>query len=259
MTLLVDVLGRHPLPTVRAIVSVPAGAAWELHGTTADGEWLVASGTSTGYEVVTADPWAPLGVPTSYRLTYGSTVETDGPVMRHYTGESAITDLTGRTVVNFRWMRAGGDPRSGERRAHFSRVSGSAHMPARLDPVAGMGGGGLQAQTMQPSTDTFRALLASNRPLILLHNRSRCEVPGCDTPAAQTVYFTGDDNDRSARTDAAHRVWDLPYRILPSGVRDGVVPVVSNRDVLERFASWQEILNELNDLSELPRGDWMFQ
>lgn len=259
MALLVDVLGRYPLPTVRAIVSgVPAGTAWELHGTSADGEWLVASGVSTGGEVVTADPWAPLGVPTSYRLTFGATVQTDGPVVRRFGGDAAITDLTGRTVADVAWM-ASGDERESERRGHFSQVPGARYMPARLDPVAGAGGGSVTVRASLPDAGTFAGLLASNRPLILLHNRDRCQIPGCVVEPVRTVWFTADQNRVVPIVSHGVREWSLPYRVMPSGVRDGVVPVVSNRDVLERFASWREILNELNDLSELPRGDWMFQ
>lgn len=252
-------MGRHPLPVVRAIINVPAGVSWELHGTTADDEWLVASGVSNGFEVATADPWAPLGVPASYRLSYGSAVEVEGPVVRRFHGRAAVTDLTGRTVAEVLWMKGGGDPLQSERGVHFSQVRGARFAPARLDPVAGAGGGSVTVRAAYPDVATLERLLVPNRPLILLHNEQRCHIRNCVVAPVRTVIVTGDPNDVTSRMDVGEREWALAYRLMPSGVRDGVVPVVSNRDVLERFASWREILNELNDLSELPRGDWMFQ
>ena len=256
MTVLVDVLPVVPLPVVRVVVSVPGGRSWSLVGVTDEGEWPVASGVSSGVEVVTADPWAPVGVAVSYELRHGGLVESAGPVVRPFDGEHVLSDVSGRMVAEFRWLA--GDGREGERRAHFSDVAGSPFSPARLDPVAGVGGGSLTAQTTGAHTATLRRLLASNRPLVLLHNRYRCEVPGCDTPAAQTIYVTSDRNDRSGRTDAAHRVWDLSYRLMPSGVVGGTVPVVTLGDVKSKFATLADVKAAVPKLSDLARGDWLF-
>ena len=99
MTLDVDVMHRPPLPVVRLVASgVPAGTAWTLHGSIAGarGEWLVADGVSTGSDVVTADPWAPIGAKLSYRLTFGTTVQEAGPVVRGYSGGAGVPDPPGR-------------------------------------------------------------------------------------------------------------------------------------------------------------------
>ena len=257
MTVLVDVLPVVPLPVVRVVVSVPGGRSWSLVGVTDEGVWPVASGVSSGAEVVTADPWAPVGVDVSYELRHGGVVESAGPIVRPFDGAGGLfTDLSGRHVAEFQWQH--GDPREGERRAHFSAVPGSRFSPSRLDPVAGAGGGGVEAQTTGVHTVALRGLLDSNRPLVLLHNRYRCQVPGCDVQASQTVYVTSDPNDRSPRTDAAHRVWDLSYRLMPSGVVGGAVPVVTLGDVKSKFATLADVKAAVPKLSDLARGDWLF-
>jgi len=258
MTVQVDVLGRHPLPTVRVIVSgVPAGVAWELHGTSVDGEWFVASGVSTGGEVVTADPWAPLGVPASYRLTYGTTEQVDGPVVRRFAGRAALTDLSGRRVAEVLWMKGAGDPVESERRAHFSQVPGSRFAPVRLDPVAGVGGGSVTVRAAYPDAATLEDLLGTNRPLILLHNEERCQIRNCVVPPARTVVVTSATGDVTSRMDRGEREWSLTYRLMQSGVRDGVTAVVTLADRAEAFATLGESAGTGMDLGDMARGDWL--
>jgi len=258
MTLLVDVLARSPLPVVRAIVSgVPAGASWSLHGVSGRDEWLVASGTSSGAEVVTADPWAPVGPAVSYLLRYGAVVETAGPVVRPYEGRSAVTDLTGRVVADVLLMKGGGDQRDSERRAHFSEVRGARFSPARLDPVAGAGGGSLTVRAANPDAAVLEGLLASNRPLVVLHNEQRCQARDCVIAPARTVYVTSDSNDVTSRSDRGEREWSLSYRLMPSGVVGGTVPVVDLADVKAAFATLADLKAAVPTLGALVRGDWL--
>lgn len=256
VTLVVDVLDVHPLAIVRAVLSVPSGRSWTLTGTSRDWSWQVAAGVSDGGEVVVSDPWAPLGVSATYTLTHAGTQEQSGPITRAWGGGSAITDLTGRVVVGFQWMARGGDPQEGGRRGSFFDVAGSPLPVPVYAANAGAGGGSLLTQTTRPDTDVLRTLLATDGPVILLHDLAACQVPDCDTAPARTVYLTSDENDRTRRRDAATRAWSLSYRYVP--VPAGFLPpVVTVADVAAHFGTVQGLTDSGLTVSQLRRGDWL--
>lgn len=256
MSLSVDVLGITPLVAVRAVLSVPAGRSWALTGGAGGWSWPVAAGVSDGGEVVLSDPWAPLGIPSTYTLQHGGTQEQSGPVTRVWAGESALTDLSGRTVVDFRWMAAGGDPQEGVRRGSFLDVPGERLPVPTYASAAGVGGGALVAQTTMPGTGTMRDLLATDGPVILLHNEAACQIPGCDIAPARTVYLTRDDNDRTGHTSAATRAWSLSYRHVPAP-HGYLPPVVTVADVAAHFGTVQALTDSGLTVAQLRRGDWL--
>lgn len=259
MTVQAQVLGQGPMQAVRLVVTgVPNGVEWSLHGTSNNGEWLVASGRSIGSQIVTLDPWAPLGIPATYRLTYGSVAQTVGPVTRTYTQWSAITDLTGRTVADVLWDDDGGDPRESVRGVHSSNVPGARYQPMRLDPRAGAGGGSVVVRAVRPDADTLQALLDTNKPLILLHNEARCDIPGCVVAPVRTIVVTSDPNDLTPRIDQGERRWTLRYQLKAPGVRGGVVAVATLGDLKAKFATLGALKATGMTLGDLARGDWLF-
>lgn len=215
MALSVNVLGLNPLPAVRALLTVPAGVSWSLHGSTADSEWLVADGVGTGNEAAVTDPWAPLGVDVDYSLTYGTTTEHDGPVQRLYDGQSAITDLGGQTVADFLWLKDGGDPRELQPRGSFFDLPGSYLPSGWFSPTAGAGGGSLVARTVMPHTRTLEDLVRANRPLILHHHEAKCPMRdrGCAIRPVRMIAVTGAPWDVTGRTDVMQHEWRISYRI----------------------------------------------
>lgn len=281
MPLAVDVieLERSPLPVVRLIVSgVPAGRAWRVMGEAGPGqEWVAGEGVSTGTDVVFADPWAPLGTEASYVLRYTSSAAPadiddlgfgfldfgEGPfggslvAVRRYAGRSVLTDLTGRTLVDFLWTKAGGDVRQWEPRGEFLEVPGDAFGTGVYASVAGAGTGKLLGRTVMPHTATLRGLVRANRPLVLLHQHVQpdCTARGCDVQLSQTVFFTAVTEDLSPRDDRAERDWTLTYRHVARPHRF-LAPVVTWEDVRSWFASLGELTGAGMTAAQLARGDW---
>lgn len=56
----------------------------------------------------------------------------------------------------------------------------------------------------------MRELLLVNRPMLLFHDRSRCEIPDCDIPAVECVTNVGRvQNSRTRHVRTTTRDWDL--------------------------------------------------
>lgn len=249
MSLTVDVLPIEPLPIVRARVDLTG--AWALSGRVAEGSsWTVAEGTGPAW---LSDPWAPLGVPVSYTLTAGEASWESGPVVRTFRGDDALTDLQGRGVVDF---RRGGSGREREPRHGFFDVPGEALQPYLSAPVAGAGSGAMTARVTGPDIDALDALVGRNVPVIVLHNRARCEIPGCRVPLALTVLLTAAPDERTGRVDVAEHVWSLSYRPIPTPW--GFMPPVATwADARRVFPTVGDLKASGLTVDELRRGDWL--
>lgn len=252
VSLTAEVLQFDPLPAVRLDVAVGQSTSWRVTGSGGGMEWLAGEGRGPA---VLADPWAPLGVPITYRMTAGAGTWEAGPVYRSYEGRSAVTDLAGRSAVDFLWFKGAGDPWSIEPRATFAEPWGSAYGVGRYAPVAGAGGGRAVARTVEPHTSAMTALLRRNRPVILHHSHGRCEIAGCDIDAVRTVAFTDIATDLTGREDRMQREWTLTYRHerRPHGY---LAPVVTVADVLAQWDTTAAMLTDITTGTELVRGDW---
>lgn len=230
MSLTVDVLPLAPLPLVRA--RVESTGPWALYGESEGRRWKVAEGVGDRW---LSDPWAPVNVATTYTLTAGGSVESAGPAMRPYSGESALTDLAGRGVVDFRWHD--GDDQAQDPRHVFFDVPGAALSPYLSADVAGAGGGAFSARTSGAGTVAMRALVAANDAVILHHNQALCRVPGCDVDPVRTVLLTAAPERRTGHVDRATREWSLSYRLVPQPW--GYVPPVAT--VADYVAMWPTV------------------
>src|SRR5690606_11826228 len=257
VSLSVNVLPVDPLPIVRLLVSLPSGRSWRVTGSAGDTVWLAGEGVSSGLEVAFADPWAPLGVPASYVLTSGTGQRSEaGPVVRTFRGDHAVTDLTGRSVVDFRW--GPGDPWEPEPRVSFLDPWGSELPVPTVGGVAGAGGGQIVGKTVRPHTRTMAALVAKNRTLLLLHNDGVCRMPDCDVPLVRTVLLTGAPAERTGRADTAERSWTLSYRLIPKPYKF-LAPVATWADVQARWSTNAELLATGMTNLQLARGDWLVE
>lgn len=256
VSLTVSVLPVDPLPVVQLVVDLPAGASWRVTGHAGGHEWLAGEGVSAGREVAFSDPWAPLGVTVEYVLAAGGESVTAGPVARAFRGWHALTDLTGRAVVDLFWEKSGGSPWEREPRASFVDPWGSSLPVPVVAPVAGAGGGSLTARTVGESTRMMRRLVESNRPLLLLHNERKCRLPECDEPLARTILLTAAPEDFTSRMDRAERTWALTYRLVPRPYRY-LAPVSTWADDSAAFATYADRAASGLTNAELARGDWL--
>lgn len=256
MSVVAEVLSLGVVPSVRVVVSgVPSGVSWTVTGATEGWpSWQVASAVSDGRDVPLSDPWAPLGVVSTYTLTYGTTSETV-TATRTYIGADVVTDLQGRVAAEFLWTAGGGDPVGMDAAVGFFQSPGSFLPVPTFGATAGAGGGSLVARTVRPHTDSMRELVRANRPVVLLHNTARCSIPGCDIAPARTVFVTSAPEDRTGRVDVAQREWALTYRLVPAPY--GWVPPVATVDDLARvFDTTDDLLALSLTVDELRLGDW---
>lgn len=251
MSLTVDVLPLSPLALVRA--RVVAAGPWVLEGQAAGHTWKVAEGSGDGW---LSDPWAPLNEAVTYTLTAGSSVETSGPVVRPYGGWHAVTDLRGRSVVDFLWMKSGGDPAEQALRQAFFDVPGSRMAPYMAAPVAGAGGGSLTARTVRGSSRAMRDLVAANAAVILHHNEKRCRIGECDVPRVRTVLLTAAPEDLTSRMDVAERSWPLSYRLVPSPW-GFIPPVATVADFRARFPTVADVQSSGLTVGDIQSGGWL--
>lgn len=241
-------LGSERVPHVRIVIpgtDLTSGALWELWASYTDGLGDVqsyrvrgASGVPASAQVVLVDVAAPLNTTVTYSLTVDGTVTVTGTTTRTYTGRDVLQGVDGDEVVDFNWLAAGGDPREPVVRVHVTDVPGSPRPPARLAPVLGAGGGSILADTSGVDTAAMRRLLG--RPCYVLHNPSRCTIPGCDIPPSELVLITRAGNDRSDRIDAAHRHWNLEYLLIADPEPSYRVPVSTWGDAEGADLTWGE-------------------
>lgn len=258
---LVASVGGGLLGSVRVVIpgaELPSGSPWELRALSTGVEYVVrgGSGVGSGEQVVLVDAAAPLNTTTTYQLYVDGTPTAYVDVVRAYSGRHAIVSVDGGVVADFGWTARGGDARSGGRRFHASVVPGRSRPPLRLDPVAGAGGGSLEAETEGESTTALRTILASNGPAYLFHNEGICRIPGCDIPQVELVYFTSDGNDRTGHIDRAVRAWGLSYILVDDPEPDFRVTLSTWDDVDDAGLTWAQMDALGLDWDAYDRTDW---
>ena len=241
MTITVDSGNPGKVLIVIPGADLTSGEAWTLVGSAGDDAWSVRGGSGTGdgaTQVALVDPMCPVNATVTYTLTVGTTLAT-ATTTRTYTGEDVICSLDGRSTVDVLRTADGGDPRATVRRYHVSEVAGAAYPPIRLAPVAGAGGGSMQVETDSANTTLLRALLAGNRPVIMLHNPDGCWT-GCTVPLTQLVYVTGDRNDVLGSIVTHTRRWNLDYILTADPEPDYRVPLSTWDEFDAAGLTWDE-------------------
>ena len=104
----------------------------------------------------------------------------------------------------------------------------------------------------------MRELLLVNRPMLLFHDRSRCEIPDCDIPAVECVTNVGRvQNSRTRHVRTTTRDWDLD--LLPIDLPDSQIPVgVSMWEQGEAEAlTWTDVELMGMPWTEFETGAWI--
>lgn len=97
----------------------------------------------------------------------------------------------------------------------------------------------MQVETDSANTTLLRALLAGNRPVIMLHNPDGC-WPGCTVPLTQLVYVTGDRNDVLGSIVTHTRRWNLDYILTADPEPDYRVPLSTWDEFDAAGLTWDE-------------------
>ena len=192
---------------VRLTVDVPAGQEWTV--TRTDG-FPVRGGQDTG-PATFLDPAAPVGEPVTYLLDAGP--ESGQAVVKRVGDGEMLTSLNGLTQAQFKWMGDGQMPIT--QRVYAADVPGRTRPVLRLSPTGGETGVQVTARVAGEANQVMRALLLANRPLLLFHDRSQCQIPECDIPAVQVVVSAGQvNNPRTPHVLKATRDWDLSLLLI---------------------------------------------
>lgn len=252
MSLSVDTIQGGTM--VRAAINVPAGVVWTLTGTAGGVEWVAAREAGRGSVHWVSDPMAPLGVAASYRLTYGSTVETAGPVTRAAGDGTLITSMDGRTVARVDRMASGGDVWDWQATTSLLDIPGSAPVARYGQPA--VRDGGAVVETTGADTRTLVELVRAGRPVVVLHDETACQIPDCDIAPTMRVTLTGHRADRTAHTTTATRSWDLSWREARAPWRFAA-PVVTYDDVHAAFPTHQDLIDSGLTWAQIAAGDWL--
>ena len=252
MSLSVDTIQGGAM--VRAAVDVPAGVVWTLTGTAGGVEWVAAREVGRGSVHWVSDPMAPLGVAASYRLTYGSTVETAGPVTRADAGATLICSMDGRTVARVDRMASGGDLWDWQATTSLLDIPGSAPVARYGQPVAR--DGGAVVETTGADTRTLVELVRAGRPVIVLHDEAACQIQDCDIAPTMRVTLTGHRADRTDHVTTATRSWDLSWREARAPWRFAA-PVVTYDDVRAAFPTYQDLIDSGLSWAQIAAGEWL--
>ena len=133
-----------------------------------------------------------------------------------------LTSLNGLSCAHFRWLGDGDSPVSG--RGFTSEIPGRRHSVVRLDASGVEDSVTVTARCAGADNLVMRELLLVNRPMLLFHDRSRCEIPECDIPAVECVTNVGRvQNSRTRHVRTTTRDWDLD--LLPIDLPDSQIPV----------------------------------
>ena len=189
---------------VRLTADVAAAQEWTV--TRTDG-FPVRGGTGTG-PATFLDVAAPVNEPVTYVLAAG---DDSGQVTVTRRAEGhMLSSLNGLSQANFRWLGDGEMPV--EPRMYQADVPGRTLPVLRLQPVASDDGISVTARASGEANRAMRSLLLANRPLLLFHDRSKCEIPECDIPAVSCVFPASRvQNPRTGHISVATRDWQLEF------------------------------------------------
>ena len=197
-------------------VTVAGGVAWTV--SRADG-FTVRGGSGVGAATF-IDAAAPVNEPVTYLLESDSGTG-QATATRAGIGHM-LTSINGLSCAHFRWLGDADSPVSG--RGFTSEIPGRRHSVVRLDASGVEDSVTVTARCAGADNLVMRELLLVNRPMLLFHDRSRCEIPDCDIPAVECVTNVGRvQNSRTRHVRATTRDWDLD--LLPIDLPDSQIPV----------------------------------
>lgn len=194
--------------------------SWTVSAKTDATQRLVASGTG---EAVFSDAAAPVNEPIDYTVT-DETGTQNVSLTRTGTHPRFITDQWGRQIVPIIWQ--GDDDLSVASSAEVFTTSGSDYPVVRFSkpPITT---GSITLRTSLEGTPTLARLLRARAPLWLVHDRTACQIPGCDVDPTRLIAVTSEASfKRTARPDTAERVWQFTYHLLNPAGR-GKAPTVT--------------------------------
>ena len=235
---------------VRLTADVAAAQEWMV--TRTDG-FPVRGGTGTGPSTF-IDVAAPVNEPVTYVLAAG---DDSGQVTVTRRAEGhMLSSLNGLSQANFRWLGDGEMPV--EPRMYQADVPGRTRPVLRLQPVAADGGISVTARASGEANRAMRSLLLANRPLLLFHDRSKCEIPECDIPAVSCVFPASRvQNPRTGHISVATRDWQLEFLTID-------VPGLASRvgigvwEQLEAEAmTWADVETLAMAWDEFENGGWI--
>ena len=137
-------------------------------------------------------------------------------------------------------------------------VPGRTSKVLRLQPVAADGGISVTARVAGEANRAMRSLLLANRPMLLFHDRSKCEIPECDIPAVSCVFPASPaSNPRTGHVSVATRDWQLEFLTID-------VPGLASRvgigvwEQLEAEAmTWADVETLAMAWDEFENGGWI--
>ena len=235
---------------VRLTADVAAAQEWMV--TRTDG-FPVRGGTGTG-PATFIDVAAPVNEPVTYVLAAGD--DSGQATVTLLAAGHLLTSLNGLTQAGFRWLGDGDMPV--EPRVYAADVPGRTSKVLRLQPVAADGGISVTARASGEANRAMRSLLLANRPLLLFHDRSKCEIPECDIPAVSCVFPASRvQNSRTGHISVATRDWQLEFLTID-------VPGLASRvgigvwEQLEAEAmTWADVETLAMAWDEFENGDWI--
>ena len=235
---------------VKIVVSVADSQSWTV--TRSDG-FPVRGGQGIGTATL-LDTAAPVNEPITYLLDAGAESGQD-VVTRHAVGH-ILTSLNGLTLIPFRWM--GDSEMPLEPRVYAAPIPGRARPVLRLAPTSGESGIQIVARVAGAQNKTMRSLLLTNRPLLLFHDRSRCEIPECDIPAVQVVIPSGKiSNPRTGHVAAATRDWGLDFLLIDMPGLASRVGIGVWEQLEEEAFTWVDVENLGMPWAEFEDGGWI--
>lgn len=230
------------LPSVRVVISgtdAPIGVAWTVTGSYMEAWRTVTyrprggSGVGTGDQIVLTDAAAPIRVPVTYTLSTGAT----STITRPAPASDLMVSMLGSSWVAFERTARGGDQRTPETRAWFSDVPGSRLPPVRMAPTMGAGTVQIGAVTDVHDTWGMRDMLATNRPVYMLHS---CDMPDCDIPHVELAVITSAPSTR-ATAGQPGREWSLTFRPVADPEPSSIIPVAVWDDLDSAGLTWASL------------------
>lgn len=187
------------MPSMR-FTDTTAGRMYQVTATDGENEWVALRVRGDGGDLLWSDPLAPVGVPVTYR--HGAWEVT---LTRASMGGHMLTDADGHVHAPFRWLGADDT----DHNVDVTSTSTSGGYADRWPLVAPEETITLEASTGTESTRVFRALVASQRRLVLVHDETVCEMVDCDIPPVRVVTVSKASEARTKAVPHARRVWDL--------------------------------------------------
>lgn len=207
--------GAQPQRVQVVVGDVPAGTAYTVRGTTADGNtWTAPGGQRIGgteTQVALNDTLAPLNVPVVYELVVGAaTVASSDPVTVPWTGPgcAVIASLNGARFVPIAWV----DNQLPEALEVYSTtfsVPGRARRPGRYTPT-GDGSGTVEVLIASADRDAWAELLRPGEVVV-----TRTDGTIADWPAVEIIACTALSSVlRPLASDKTARLWSIEYELV---------------------------------------------